>query len=567
MRTTASLLLAAYDFAIVGLDLAVALLCLGWPRGELWPMTERWTGASMLSAAVTAAGAGLVTLGVAPLVTIRVWLFGSAVSFTLGTCGNISSDDPRATRLRVAILAVAIPLAFGAVWATPLALDPHPTAWSPGVSFVPWWRAAPFVVLLFTLMCAEALAILRYWPRDQARAALGAGLVVLALGVVDFAALAGVHMPLAGSVTAAAIVGLYIGTRIVAQYRVALAGLEGRVPGYALKRFLGAGGMAEVFMAESVGLVGPARRAAVKRVRRDLVDDPALCAMFVDEARLAARLEHPNIVKVFSVGTGSGRPYIAMELIEGLPLSAVLRRRAPTDPPIPLATIAAIGAALCDALAYAHRLADADGVPLHLVHRDVSPQNVMIDRDGGVKLIDFGVARARTRQMHTEVGHVRGKLSYAAPEQLRGDPLDGRADLFALGVVLYELATLQRPFGGTSESAICAAILEGRRRPILELRPDATALAAVIDRALAPDRDERFADATEFAAALRAAFGDVLAGAAAIRAMLDTAGGPAKETARSTSVDSTTSDAAWEDRPETELDRTRRVRPTSGSAE
>jgi serine/threonine-protein kinase len=195
-----------------------------------------------------------------------------------------------------------------------------------------------------------------------------------------------------------------------------------------------------------------------------------------------------------------------MELIEGLPLSAVLRRRAGASQPIPLETIACIGIALCEALAYAHKLAGTDGVPLHIVHRDVSPQNVMLSRAGGVKLIDFGVARARTRETKTQVGLVRGKLAYAAPEQLRGEELDGRTDLFALGVVLYEMVTLERPFAGASEPAICAAILEGRRRPVGEVRSDAGEIAVIIDRALSLDRASRYPDAAALARALDEAF-------------------------------------------------------------
>jgi serine/threonine-protein kinase len=255
-----------------------------------------------------------------------------------------------------------------------------------------------------------------------------------------------------------------------------------------------------------------------------------------------------------------------MELVEGLPLSAVLRRRAAANQPIPLETIACIGIALCEALAYAHRLVGADGAPLHIVHRDVSPQNVMLSREGNVKLIDFGVARARTRELKTQVGLVRGKLAYAAPEQLRGEELDGRTDLFALGVVLYEMVTLERPFVGASEPAICSAILEGRRRPVLEVRDDAGALATIIDRALEMSRAERYGDAAALARALDEAFPHARSKTDLVRELLDSVGGAAPETARSRSVESTSAEtesaaAGWEAAAETKLDHTRRARP------
>jgi serine/threonine-protein kinase len=226
-----------------------------------------------------------------------------------------------------------------------------------------------------------------------------------------------------------------------------------------------------------------------------------------------------NIAEVHTYGRASGRPFIAMELIDGPSLAAILRRRARAVRPIALATIAEIGVELCAALGYAHTLAGSDGVALGLVHRDVSPQNVLLERDGGLKLIDFGIARASTRTSHTRVGQIRGKLAYAAPEQLLGKPVHARADLFALGVLLYEALALERPFTGDSDSAIVSAVIDGRRRPVAEKRPGAGPLASVIELALATDPDARFASAAEFAGALRDAVGE-LPGPSALRELV-----------------------------------------------
>lgn len=289
---------------------------------------------------------------------------------------------------------------------------------------------------------------------------------------------------------------------------------------YKILRRLGAGGMAEVFVAEAVGLLGSRRLAAVKCVRRDLVENAELCSMFLEEARLAAQLHHPNIVEVLSFGTGGRgshvRPYIAMELIDGLPLAVLLRHSAAAARPLPLAAVSEIGIALASALHHAHTLRSADGQPLEVVHRDVSPHNVLISRTGEVKLIDFGIARAASRATHTKTGHMRGKLAYAAPEQVAGTGVDARTDVFALGVLLYEAATLTRPFTGDSEPAIVSAILEGRRKAVIELRADATPLAAAIERAMNVDPKKRWQTAHDLEAALKKALPPADAGPSAL---------------------------------------------------
>jgi serine/threonine-protein kinase len=205
-----------------------------------------------------------------------------------------------------------------------------------------------------------------------------------------------------------------------------------------------------------------------------------------------------------------------MELVEGLPLSVLLRCSAALGRPLPLEAVVELGVSLCSALHYAHTRRGPDGELLGVVHRDVSPHNVLVSKGGVVKLIDFGIARAKTREVHTKTGQMRGKLAYAAPEQITAGPVDARSDVFSLGVLLYEATTLTRPFLGDSEPAIISAILEGRRRKIGELRPEAGELATAIERAMKPDREARWPNAEAFAAALEAGLGKTRPGPAVL---------------------------------------------------
>lgn len=518
LATPADILLGGYAFAAGGLDLAVAFLCFGWPRGELWPLSVRWSGGSMLGSALAAVGAALVMIGVAPALGLYLFLSGAMAALITGTCSSIPDDTERAGRLRLVVLAVTVPLAAVAVWSAGTAAHSAPTAPFMQISGV---DMIPFVVVAALFEATEGVVIVRFWPRSQARAAGLSGVFVAALSLWDVGAIGGVGLPLIGAVTATAIVAVYIAWRMRSQLAVALQGIEGRVPGYALKHFIGAGGMAEVFLAEAVGLVGPVRLAAVKRVRRDLVDDAELCEMFMEEARLAAQLHHPNIVETYAFGAGNGRPYIAMELVDGLPLSKVVRYLAQKERQMDIPTVVEIGVGLCRALQHAHDLVGPDQTPLGVVHRDVSPHNVLLGRDGSVKLIDFGIARARTRESHTAIGKVRGKLTYAAPEQLNKGELDRRTDIFAVGVLLFELATSVRPFGEAHEAGTVGAILQGRHPALAKLRPDAGALAEPIERAMAHEPDERFDDAEAFAQALEAALGQPRAGPACVRDLME----------------------------------------------
>src|SRR5262245_17105669 len=210
---------------------------------------------------------------------------------------------------------------------------------------------------------------------------------------------------------------------------------------------LGQGGMADVLLAMMQGAAGFRKLVVLKRLRPNLADDAELLAMFSDEARLAARLNHPNVVQTYEVGYDAGRHFIAMEWLDGQPLHRLLKAAWAYDA-LPLDVHLFI---LCEALRglhYAHELQDFDGTRLEVVHRDVSPQNVFLTYEGQVKLVDFGVAKAHARSTDTQVGVVKGKVAYMAPEQALGCPVDRRADVFSVGVMLWEAVARRRLWRG-----------------------------------------------------------------------------------------------------------------------
>jgi hypothetical protein len=221
---------------------------------------------------------------------------------------------------------------------------------------------------------------------------------------------------------------------------------EDTIGRYRLVKRLGVGGMAEVFLARQVGLAGFERKVAIKRPFANLMDDPAFVTMFLDEARLAAALHHPNIVQTHEVDRADGAYFIAMEYVEGLPLRTLLRacRHSDEHPPLPI-TVAIVDA-LLRALAYAHGKSDDKGEKLGIVHRDVSPGNLLIGVNGEVKLVDFGVARSAMRAQQTQAGVVKGTLAYMAPEQAQGRAVDARSDLFGAAAILVECLTGKPPF-------------------------------------------------------------------------------------------------------------------------
>jgi serine/threonine-protein kinase len=277
-----------------------------------------------------------------------------------------------------------------------------------------------------------------------------------------------------------------------------------RLGRYELIGHLATGGMAEIHLARLAGEGGFEKIVVVKRLLPELVASPAYVAMFLDEGKLVARLNHPNICEVHELGRDGPEYYLAMPYLDGIAAHELIARPRETDRAAQLKVATGVIVQACAGLHHAHELRDADGAPAGLVHRDVSPSNIYVTASGSVKVLDFGVAKVRGGT-ETEVGTIKGKQQYMAPEQLLGENLDRRCDVFALGIVLFELATHSRLFKRASDYLTARAVLE---EPIP--RADAAdpavpaALADVIAKALARKREDRYATAAEFAAAIQA---------------------------------------------------------------
>jgi serine/threonine protein kinase len=266
-------------------------------------------------------------------------------------------------------------------------------------------------------------------------------------------------------------------------------------PKYQLLMELGKGGMGVVHLAMSRGPQGFTKLLVLKIMRRELLGEPELLQMFLEEARISARLAHPNIVHVFEVSEHEGCPCIVMEYLEGQPLSSMLVR-APEKPPLPL-HLQVLAKALAG-LHAAHELRDYDGTSLKLVHRDVSPHNVFVLFDGQVKVLDFGIAKAVGSEIETRTGSPKGKIRYMSPEQLIRDPLDRRADVFSVGVLLWEALARRRMWGEMEEGEVTRALLN-RKIPALPDNLEIPAeLRAICARALSPDPADRYPTAEAF---------------------------------------------------------------------
>ncbi|HEY8926808.1 MAG TPA: serine/threonine-protein kinase [Polyangia bacterium] len=267
---------------------------------------------------------------------------------------------------------------------------------------------------------------------------------------------------------------------------------------YILLDRIGVGGMAEVFRAVMPGPEGFKRTFVVKRIVTQLCQSPTFVEMFVREARIGALLNHPNIAQVFDFGSVDGEYFLAMEYIRGADILAMMRRLRETKQRLPIPVAVFVAHQVASGLAYAHGLRGADGEPMNLIHRDVTPSNIMCLRTGGVKLLDFGIAKTVDASgiESTEKGEFRGKLAYMAPERVRDQPFDARSDIYSLGVVLWELLTGRRLFRGGTDVETFKNVLEMEVRAPSTLRPEVPAsLDAVVARALARDPDERFATA------------------------------------------------------------------------
>jgi serine/threonine-protein kinase len=265
---------------------------------------------------------------------------------------------------------------------------------------------------------------------------------------------------------------------------------------YRLLASLGRGGMAEVYLAVVSGPAGFNKLQVVKLLRSHLAAEPEFVTMFLDEARLAARLNHPNVVQTNEVGEANGSYFIAMEYLEGQAFARIIRH-APREVLLRVVSDTLAG------LHYAHELADYDGSPLGVVHRDASPHNIFVGYDGQVRLVDFGIAKAATSSTDTMVGMIKGKVSYMSPEQASGTRVDRRSDVFSMGIVLWEAIAGRRLWEGLNDVQIIHALALGNIPPIAPVCPDLDpALEAVVMRALAVSRDDRFATAQDLREAL-----------------------------------------------------------------
>jgi serine/threonine protein kinase len=276
----------------------------------------------------------------------------------------------------------------------------------------------------------------------------------------------------------------------------ARAQLPDQFGNYSILGLLATGGMAEVYLARQTGLAGFEKTVVIKRVRPELISDYVVTGYFLDEARLVATLQHPNIAQVYEIGVVNNSYFLVMEYVDGADLRQLMERAVDLGRQIPIADAIYILIQACVGLHYAHEKRGADGQRLDIIHRDVTPSNVLLSRDGGVKVCDFGIAKATTRTMETVRGALKGKYPYMSPEQCRAAPLDRRSDVFALGVLLYELSTLTRPFAADNDFEILRAIIELPVPPpstrVVDYPPD---LERIVMRALDKDPAGRYATA------------------------------------------------------------------------
>jgi serine/threonine protein kinase len=267
-----------------------------------------------------------------------------------------------------------------------------------------------------------------------------------------------------------------------------------RLGRYELLARLATGGMGEIFLARLEGAAGFEKLYVVKRILPHLADDARFRQMLISEAQIAAKMSHSNICQVYELGETQGQLYIAMEYLEGVTILPLLRRASKAQAPLDFGFVAGVVQQTCDALNYAHELKDRGGEYLGLIHRDVTPSNIFLTESGVTKILDFGIAKAKgATSTKTEDGAVKGKYAYMAPEQLRGGAIDRRVDLFALGVVLYEMLALRRLFQRKTDYLTFRAVMEQPIPDIRRYRPDIPdGMADALARALDRDPAQRF---------------------------------------------------------------------------
>jgi serine/threonine protein kinase len=267
---------------------------------------------------------------------------------------------------------------------------------------------------------------------------------------------------------------------------------------YRVVEKLESGGMAEVFRAESEGLQGFRKQVAIKRVLPHLSSKKKFISMFLDEARLSAQLSHSNCVQVFDIGVGDNAFFIVMEFVDGANLKSIVEHIKKTGRDFPVEHAAYLCLELCKGLSYAHELTDSSGVPLHIVHRDMSPPNVLITKNGEVKIVDFGLAKANSQLEKSEPGIIKGKFSYLSPEAAMGQEVDLRTDIFAVGIILWELLAGQRLFLGDTDFQTVKRVQAAQVPSISQINKKVPKeLERILIKALAREPTQRYLTARE----------------------------------------------------------------------
>jgi serine/threonine protein kinase len=279
--------------------------------------------------------------------------------------------------------------------------------------------------------------------------------------------------------------------------------LPARIDRYEPLKKLATGGMAEIFLAKQSGLEGFEKVVVLKRILPHLASDDEFVSMFLDEARIAAKLSHPNVVQIYDLGKADNTFYIAMEYVSGRNVQHLITKQQSVGGHLPVEHVCRIIAGVCDGLFYAHGRKDYDGKPLNIVHRDISPQNILVSFAGGVKVVDFGIAKASTQLAQTRAGVLKGKYAYMSPEQVRGAKIDHRSDIFAVGLVMYEMLTGMRAFERENSLKTLKAIVQEKPLNPREMNPEIPMeVVKLLSKALEKNPDRRYKTAQEMQLAL-----------------------------------------------------------------
>lgn len=273
---------------------------------------------------------------------------------------------------------------------------------------------------------------------------------------------------------------------------------------YTLVSRVKAGGMAEVYLAKTGGVEGFEKQVAIKRILPHLTESSEFVEMFIDEAKLTVQLNHANIAHIYDFGKRDNSYYIAMEFIHGKDVNAIFREAYRQKTPLPLSVCCFIVQQACEGLDYAHRKKSPEGRDLGIVHRDISPANILVSYEGAVKIIDFGIAKAVSKLSMTRPGLIKGKISYMSPEQMRGQSIDRRSDVFALGIILYELLTAKRLFAAKTDVDTIRNVIKGNIPALESVRPDIPPeLAGIVMKALQREADTRYGWAADMSVDLQ----------------------------------------------------------------